>query len=265
MIYHPHVHFVVPGGTVSKDGTKWLSTPTNFLFPHGTVIKEYRDFFEVEMKRAELLGEISANVWQKKWVVDIKPVGDGPMVPELCRTGRTTDFQSVAFRGDRRTGSPSYLTILGPFGDGQAVLKYLAPYVHRVAISDNRIEHCDAQSVTYRWTPSGTKKSRQRTVTGLQFVQGFAQHVLPRQFQKVRHYGWMSSNSRFDIAKIRWIVWQWLGWTYWLGSGVAVPDRPPERRGPRCEHCDGELQLLVIVAADGRVLVNHGVAYLDSG
>ena len=224
MIYHPHVHFVVPGGTVSKDGTKWLSTPTNFLFPHGTVIKEYRDFFEAEMKRAELLDQIPANVWQKKWVVDIKPVGDG-----------------------------------------QAVLKYLAPYVHRVAISDNRIEHCDGQSVTYRWRPSGTKKSRQRTVSGPQFVQGFAQHVLPKQFQKVRHYGWMSSNSRFDIAKIRWLVWLWRGWTYWLGSGVAVPDRPPIRPGPRCEHCGNELQLLAIVAADGRVLVNHGVAYLDSG
>ncbi len=224
MIHHPHVHFVVPGGTVSKDGTKWLSTPTNFLFPHGAVIEEYRDFFEVEMERAGLLHRIPGQVWQKKWVVDIKPVGDG-----------------------------------------QAVLKYLAPYVHRVAISDNRIEHCDEQSVTYRWTPSGMKKSRQRTVTGLQFVQGFVQHVLPKQFQKVRHYGWMSSNSRFDRAKIRWLVWLALGWTYWLGSGVAVPDRPPERPGPRCEHCGNELQLLAIVAADGRVLVNHGVSYLDSG
>ena len=35
----------------------------------------------------------------------------------------------------------------------------------------------------------------------------------------------MSSNSRFDIEKIRWLVWLWLGWTYWLGSGVVVPDK----------------------------------------
>ena len=51
---------------------------------------------------------------------------------------------------------------------------------------------------------------------------------------------------------------------YWLGSGVVVPENP--RAQPlRCEHCDGELQLLAIVAADGRVLVTHGVSFLDSG
>jgi hypothetical protein len=221
--FHPHVHFVVPGGTISKDGTKWLSTPTNFLFYHGTVIEEYRKFFRQEMQREGLLDQIPAAVWQQKWVVDIKPVGNG-----------------------------------------QAVLKYLAPYVHRIAISDMRIVECDEQSVTYRWTPSKTKTSKTRKVTGEQFVQSFVQHVLPQQFQKVRHYGWMSSNSRFDIEKIRWLVWLWLGWTYWLGSGMIVPDkRKPEPL--RCEHCGGHLQLLAIIATDGRVLVNHGVRYLDSG
>ena len=82
--------------------------------------------------------------------------------------------------------------------------------------------------------------------TGVQFLQSFVQHVLPHQFQKVRHYGWMSSNSRFDIAKGRWLVWLWLGWTYWLGSGMVVPDkRKPEAL--RCEHCGGDLQLLAII------------------
>lgn len=80
----------------------------------------------------------------------------------------------------------------------------------------------------------------------------------------MRHYGWMSSNSRFDIEKIRWLVWLWLGWTYWLGSGVVVPDKQ-KREALRCEHCGGDLQLLAIIAMDGRVLVNHGLSYLDSG
>ena len=77
-------------------------------------------------------------------------------------------------------------------------------------------------------------------------------------------YGWMSSNSRFDIEKIRWLVWLWLGWTYWLGSGMVVPDKQ-KREALRCEHCGGDLQLLAIIGADGRVLVNHGLPYLDSG
>ena len=55
---------------------------------------------------------------------------------------------------------------------------------------------CDEQSVTFRYTPSKAKTAKTRQVTGEKFVHGFLQHVLPRGFQKVRHYGWMSSNCR---------------------------------------------------------------------
>ena len=81
-------------------------------------------------------------------------------------------------------------------GDGRAVLKYLAPYVYRVAISDKRIEACDEAGVTFRYTPSKSKVSKTRTLTGNQFVGGFLQHVLPSGLKKIRYYGWMSSNSQ---------------------------------------------------------------------
>ena len=69
--------------------------------------------------------------------------------------------------------------------DGRAVLKYLAPYVFRVAISDNRILECAEASVTYKYTPSGTTKTT-KTVAGWKFVRGFLQHALPKGFRKVR-------------------------------------------------------------------------------
>jgi len=220
--FHPHVHFVVPGGAVSKDGTEFLGTPTNFLFPHAAMCREYRDFFKAAMDAAGLLDQIPSAVWARKWVVDIKPVGDG-----------------------------------------KAVLKYLAPYVHRVAISDNRITACDEQSVTYRVTPSGSKRSRTRTVTGDRFVQSFAQHVLPKQYSKVRYYGWMSSNSRFDLDSIRWLAWLSLGWTYWLGSGMVPPeDRPCEPL--RCAHCGGEMTVRRITGPDGTVLWPRSVPWFDT-
>ena len=163
-----------------------------------------------------------------------------------------------------------------PVGDGKAVLKYLAPYVYRVAISDNRIVECTEQGVTYRWTPSGTKKVRTRTATGQQFVGAFLQHVLPKGFRKVRHYGWMASNSQTTRDRVRWLVWLFLGWIFWLGSGVAPqPERVPQRMA-QCSRCGGKLRLLAITDATGRVvagrlwfptlvLASHATEYLDSG
>lgn len=195
-VYHPHVHFVVPGGGVSADGSQWQATPENFLFPHAATVQEYKRCFAAAMHAADLYDQVPAEAWQGKWVIDIKPVGNG-----------------------------------------QAVLKYLAPYVYRVAISDNRILACDDQSVTFRYTPSGSKTSKTRTVTGQEFLRGFLQHVLPSGYQKVRHFGWMSSNSRIKRDLVRWLVWLFLGWTYWLGSGHApqpAKRQPPATPCPRC-------------------------------
>ena len=101
----------------------------------------------------------------------------------------------------------------------RAVLKYLAPYVHRVAISDNRIVACDDSSVTLRYKPSGTQTYKTRRVDGHEFVRGFVQHTLPPGFQKIRHYGWMSPNSKVSLDEVKWLVWLFLGSTFWLASG----------------------------------------------
>jgi len=120
--------------------------------------------------------------------------------------------------------------------------------------SNNRIVDCTSQSVTYQYTPSGTKKSKTRTVTGIEFVRGFLQHVLPKGFRKVRHYGWMASHSRTTRDHVKWLVWLFRGWTYWLGSGIAPqPERPVPLR-PQCAHCGGALRLLAILSPTGHVL-----------
>ena len=162
-----------------------------------------------------------------------------------------------------------------PVSDGQAVLNYLAPYVYRVAISNNRIVDCTSQSVTYQYTPSGTKKSKTRTVTGIEFVRGFLQHVLPKGFRKVRHYGWMASHSRTTRDHVKWLIWLFRGWTYWLGSGIAPqPERPVPLR-PQCARCGGALRLLAILSPTGHVLAGphspqailpeQAAGYFDTG
>lgn len=223
-VYHPHVHFVVPGGGVRHDGAQWLATPENFLFVHKTVVRIYKAKFADAMRTAGLYDQIPPQAWYGKWVVDIEPVGDG-----------------------------------------RATLKYLAPYVFRVAISDKRIVTCDEQSVRFRYTPSDTKRTTTRTVSGKEFVRGFLQHVLPTGFQKVRYYGWMSSNSKLKLDLVRWLVWLYLGWTYWLASGHAPQQPIAETIQRRCIKCGRPMRIVEVVTWRLETLSEHALAYLDSG
>ena len=145
----------------------------------------------------------------------------------------------------------NWVVNIKPVGDGKAVLKYLAPYVNRVAISDNRIVDVDESGVTYRVTPTGSKRSVLRRASGQQFVASCVQHILPSGFQKVRYYGFMSPNCKLQLANVRWLVWlyrgwtYWLTWIYWLSSGMF--QRKTERpTGARCPDCGGEMELEAI-------------------
>ncbi len=224
-VYHPHVHFVVPGGGVSEDGSRWQAGPANFLLPEKAASMVYRAKFRDAMREAGLLHEINSaapEVWEQKWVVDVEPVGDG-----------------------------------------RAALKYLATYVYRVAISNNRIEAVDASSVKYRFTPTGVQRSRTRRVPGEEFVRGFLQHTLPPKFQKLRYYGFASQNSKLSMAWIRMLVWFYLGWCYVLAK-QDVPE-PLPKRPVRCAECGSEMQLVAITDGSGALLYNHPLPYLDSG
>ena len=154
-----------------------------------------------------------------------------------------------------------------PVGDGAPALKYLAPYVHRVAISDRRIVGYDEQSVTYRVTPSKSRICQTRTVAGYKFLQSFLQHTLPKGFQKVRHYGWMSAKSKIKVDELKWLIWLSLGWTYWLASAHADQSVPP--RQATCADCGRPLRLVAIVtptiAIYPRSLRDQALAYQDSG
>lgn len=215
MVYHPHVHFVIPGGGVDAEQNVWKSTPENFLFHHRTACRIYKAKIKAKLAELGLLDQVDTNVWKNTWTVDIQAVGNG-----------------------------------------QAVLKYLAPYVYRVAISDKRIEACDESGVTYRYTPSQSgksfqsKRSKTRQVDGVSFVNGFLQHVLPRGFQKVRYYGWMSANSRWSFEEVRWLVYLSLGWRFLLGQ-INKPASTPKLT---CGQCGGGLRLLTLSDHHGRVV-----------
>ncbi len=90
-----------------------------------------------------------------------------------------------------------------PVADGEAALKYLAPYIFRVAISNNRILKLENHRVTFRYQDTQTGKTRYCTLTALEFMRRFLQHVLPKGFVKVRYYGLFSAGNRKLLAEIR--------------------------------------------------------------
>jgi len=88
-------------------------------------------------------------------------------------------------------------------GNGLSALKYLAPYIFRVAISNNRILKVADGAVTFRYRESDTRKWRTSRLSVEEFLRRFLQHVLPKGFVKVRYYGLFSPSWRHWLTVIR--------------------------------------------------------------
>jgi hypothetical protein len=95
-----------------------------------------------------------------------------------------------------------------PVGNGKSALKYLATYVFRVAISNNRILKVEDDQVTFRYKDSNTRKTRYCTLPAEEFIRRFLQHVLPKGFMKVRYYGLFSPSNRHLLQQVRLLLGQ---------------------------------------------------------
>ena len=127
-------------------------------------------------------------------------------------------------------------------------LRYLAPYVFRVAIGDHRIVSCDDGKVTFTYRRVGSNRPRKMTLDAMEFLRRFLQHVLPAGFQKVRHYGFLSPNS--GIVDRGGAV---AGHAAQRGRLHAPGRRADGTRrdgpAPRCPACGGPMSVLGFVPA----------------
>jgi len=96
-----------------------------------------------------------------------------------------------------------WVTHCQPVGRGEGAMRYLAPYVFRVAISNRRILKVTDEHVTFRYRASDTGRWHTSRVTGVEFLRRFLQHVLPKGFVKVRYYGLFSPGMRQRLAVVR--------------------------------------------------------------
>ena len=163
--HHPHVHMLVTGGGVTEDGTAWQEAPNQFLVPVRRLSPRIaRRFAEALQKgHPDLFQEIPANVWNREWCSYCKPYGTGK----------------------------------------DAVLRYLARYVFRIAITNRRLITMDETYVTLRYKDQDTGQWKTERIAGVQFLRRFLLHVLPKGLHKVRYYGLWHPGKKDRQAQAR--------------------------------------------------------------
>jgi hypothetical protein len=147
------------------------------------------------------------------------------------------------------------------FGGPEQVLKYLARYTHRVAISNQRLLSLEDGQVTFRYKDyADARRGKTMTLTGEEFLRRFVQHVLPRGFVKIRHYGLLASRGRNDrLALCRRLLLPATVAARATANGEAAdPVRPAWE--PSCPHCGGQRLNFYEVSAEAAMqLASSGV------
>lgn len=175
LMHHPHVHCVVPGGGFARNGRRWVHCRENFFLPVRVLSRIFRGKFIALLKQAHRKGEL-------------RFFGD------LQRLEQPAEFECWL---DRTVRCDWVVYAKRPFGGPQQVLKYLARYTHRVAISNQRLLSSDNRKVRFQWKDyAHGNASKVMTLDGLEFMRRFLLHVLPRGFVKIRHYGFLGNRMR---------------------------------------------------------------------
>jgi hypothetical protein len=179
---HLHVHGLVAGGALSGDGA-WIRARRGFLFP----VKALSVVF-----RAKFLAALAAALAH----------GRLPLSGSSAALGEPRP-QRTLFAALRK--KPWIVYAKRPFAGPEAVLEYLGRYTHRSAISNERLVSFDANAVCFRYKDYASG-SRRRTLSlePQEFLRRFTLHVLPRGFNRIRHYGLIANrNKRALLASAR--------------------------------------------------------------
>jgi hypothetical protein len=189
--YHPHVHCVVPTGALRADHLAWCRPKSP-------------DFF--------LPQAVLAARFRNRLKAALQTDADFKQIPaKVWRQNWVVDVQAV--------------------GSGEAALKYLSAYVYRTALGEHRILRDQEGQITFRYKPSGEQSWRTLTLLAQEFIRRFLQHVLPKGFQRVRYYGWLSAAAQRKWERI-------LALLDWKPCPPELTVRPPHL----CPCCQGPLR-----------------------
>lgn len=173
---HPHVHCVVPGGGFSLDGKRWVALRNStYLLPIAVLRSRFRTLLCSYLREAEREGQFARlpktvlphaaieGAWAQKWIAYVKQ----------------------------------------PFGGPRQVLRYLARYTHRVAISNRRIVSFQDNTVIFRWRDyADSNRSKLMVLEAAEFVRRFLLHILPPRFVKIRYFGFLANRRRTENIEL---------------------------------------------------------------
>ena len=170
LVYHPHIHCIVPAGGIDKIG-KWRNSKKKFFIPVKVLSRKFRGKFLYYLKKEELefygkneylnnkqnFDELMSKMYNKEWISYCKP----------------------------------------PFENAKSVIKYLGRYTHRVAISNERIVSEENGEVTFKYRDyKDNNKMKEMTLKAEEFIRRFLMHILPPGFMKIRHYGLLGNRNK---------------------------------------------------------------------
>jgi len=243
--HHPHLHCVVPGGGIARDQRRWISCRRQFLFPVKVLSRVFRGKFIAYLKTAFRDGELGFHG-------ELKCLEEERKFIEWLNRAAGTEWVVYA--------KP-------PFGGPRQVLKYLARYTHRVAISNQRLLALEDGRVTFRWKNyARAGEPATMTLKAEEFIRRFLLHVLPKGFVKVRHFGFLANRGRREnVVLCRKLL---------AASSTVLPDlTPPPRHSDepetdavdRCPRCKlGSMRMLEILPPQADVMAASGAVQLDT-
>ena len=219
--HHPHVHCVIPGGGITPDGKEWKHCRSGFFLPVKVLSRLFRGKFLAGLRAARnkgqlefshSIGELEDDAVFNRWLSDLY----------------RKNWVVYAKR---------------PFGGPSHVLRYLARYTHRTAISNHRLLSMSEGKVSFLWKDyaHGCKR-KVMSLAGTEFLRRFLMHTLPKGFVRIRHYGFLANRHRVDK----------LGLSRELLESSSVPQDLPEPATVNaavaifpCSRCDGGTMQLV--------------------
>ena len=231
MMYHPHVHMIVPGGGISPDDKQWIPCRRGFFLPVRVLSKLFRRLMLEKLLAAHSNGDL--NFYGRH-----AHLADARAFKRLVRPVRRRKWFVYAKR---------------PFAGPKAVLAYLSRYTHRVAVSNSRLINSDANSVTFKvknYRAEGKKRYTTMTLNAHEFIRRFLIHVLPKGQHRIRHYGLFASGTKAqNLVRMR----ELLGVTSDANAGPTeeVNRETQEAKDDvqACPCCGGRMEIIEVFSA----------------
>jgi hypothetical protein len=207
LMHHPHLHCLVPGGSIAPDGKSWIACRPGFFLPVRVLSRLFRGLFLYRLEKAFAAGQLK---FFSTYVDLREPAAFRRYLAPL----RRAEWVVYARR---------------PFAGPEQVLDYVGRYTHRVAISNNRLLSVDEGKVRFRWKDyRDGDRWKTMSLSGEEFVRRFLVHVLPEGFRRIRYFGLLANPHR--AAKLA------LCRTLLVSPSIRDPeDEPPPGRRDRFE------------------------------